>query len=165
MDRRTFLTVAGTALSTLTLPGLVGCRGRQYGHIVERGQPDMVGSHSAGAAVYNPLIEEAVAKLLSRQQMQFQEVSYQGGAEVLPTPKTVCFVGVENKSIEELGDFKDQIYEQIDTMLVQSDTFQPISKRVVDAALMETEDASRRLVPARQPCGVRRTCCNGRGSR
>jgi hypothetical protein len=65
------------------------------------------------------------------------EASYQG-AEVLPTPKSICFVGVENKSMEELGDFKDQIYQQIDTMLVQSEVFQPISRRVMDAALRET---------------------------
>ena len=100
-------------------------------------QPDLVGSHAAGAEVFNPLIEEAVAKLLARQSTVVQEVTYQG-AEVLPTPKSICFVGVENKSIEELGDFKDQIYQQIDTMLVQSQVFQPVSKRVMDAALRET---------------------------
>jgi hypothetical protein len=137
MDRRTFLSLATASAGSLALSLMAGCRGRQYGHIVENGQQDLVGSHAAGSAVFNPLIEEAVAKLLARQHMGVQEVSYQG-AEVLPTPKTVCFVGVENKSIEELGDFKDQIYQQIDTMLVQSDAFQPISKRVVDSALRET---------------------------
>ncbi len=137
MDRRTFLTITGTTVGSLATALLAGCRGHQFGHIVEEGQSDMVGSHTAGAAVYHPLIEEAVAKLLARQCAPVQEVSYQG-AEVLPTPKTVCFVGVENKSIEELGDFKEQIYQQIDTLLVQSDAFQPISKRVVDAALRET---------------------------
>jgi len=135
MDRRAFLSQAGAASLAVSL--LAGCRGRQFGHIIDDSQPDMVGSHSAGAAVYNPLIEEAVAKLLARQSVTVEEVSFHG-AEVLPTPKTVCFVGVENKSIEELGDFKDQIYEHIDTMLVQSEMFQPLSRRVVDAALRET---------------------------
>ena len=137
MDRRTFLTVAGTSLGSLATSLLVGCRSHQFGHVIEQGQPDLVGSHSAGAEVFHPLIEEAVASLLARQNMVIQEASYQG-AEVLPTPKTVCFVGVENKSIEELGDFKDQIYQQIDTLLVQSQAFQPVSKRVVDAGLRET---------------------------
>lgn len=137
MDRRTFLTVSGTTVGSLALSLLTGCRGHQYGHVVEEGQPDLVGSHTAGAEVYNPLIEEAVAKLLARQQACIQEVSFQG-AEVLPTPKTVCFIGVENKSIEELGDFKEQIYQQIDTMLVQSQVFQPMSKRMVEVALRET---------------------------
>lgn len=137
MDRRTFLTVTGTTVGSWAALLLAGCRGRQFGHIVEEGQPELVGSHTAGSAVFNPLIEEAVGKLLARQAMPMQPVTYQG-AEVLPEPMTVCFVGVENKSIEELGDFKDQIYQQIDTMLVQAETFQPISKRMVDAALQET---------------------------
>lgn len=138
MDRRTFLTLSGTSLMSALTAAMTGCRGHQYGHVVQEGQPDLVGSHSAGSEVYNPLIEEAMAKLLARQEMAVvQEASFQG-AEVLPAPRTVCFVGVENKSVEELGDFKDQIYQQIDTLLVQSEAFQPISKRVVDAALLET---------------------------
>jgi hypothetical protein len=137
MNRRTFLTVVGSLGTSLLATALAGCRGRQFGHVIKGDQADLVGSHSAGAEVFNPLVEEAVAKLLARQSDTFQEVSYQG-AEVLPTPKSICFVGIENKSIEELADFKDQIYQQIDTMLVQSEVFQPVSKRVMDAALRET---------------------------
>ncbi len=137
MDRRTFLRkslgVAGLTLSG----GLYGCRSHQFGHIVRDEQPDLVGSHVAGAAVFNPLIDEAVGKLLARQGQPVQEVGYDG-AEVIATPKTVCFIGVENKSIEELGDFKDQIYQQIDTMLVQTKAFNPVSRRMVDVALRET---------------------------
>jgi hypothetical protein len=105
--------------------------------VLKGDHPDLVGSHTAGAEVFNPLVEEAVAKLLERQSVTVYEASYQG-AEVLPTPKSICFVGVENKSMEELGDVKDQIYQQIDTMLVQSEVFQPVSRRVMDAALRET---------------------------
>jgi hypothetical protein len=137
MDRRTFLTVVGSLTSSTGLGLMAGCRGRQFGHVLKGDEKDLVGSHAAGAEVFNPLIEEAVAKLLSRQSTMIQEVTYQG-AEVLPTKRSICFVGVENKSIEELGDFKDQIYQQIDTMLVQSEVFQPVSRRVMDAALRET---------------------------
>jgi hypothetical protein len=137
MDRRTFLTFVGSLAGSTYTGLLVGCRGHQFGHVIENDQPDLVGSHAAGAEVFNPLVEEAVAKLLERQSAVVQEVTYQG-AEELPAPKSICFVGVENKSIEELGDFKDQIYQQIDTMLVQSQVFQPVSKRVMDAALRET---------------------------
>jgi hypothetical protein len=137
MDRRTFLWFVGSLAGSTCAGLLVGCRGHQYGHVIEGNQPDLVGSHAAGAEVFNPLVEEAVAKLLERNCTVVQEVTYQG-AEELPAPKSICFVGVENKSIEELGDFKDQIYQQIDTMLVQSRVFQPISRRVMDAALRET---------------------------
>ena len=44
--------------------GLAGCRGYQYGHLIKDSKPDMVGSHSAGAEVYTPLVQESVAKLL-----------------------------------------------------------------------------------------------------
>jgi hypothetical protein len=137
MDRRAFLSFVGSLAGSTCAGLLVGCRGHQFGHVIESGQPDLVGSHAAGAEVFNPLVEEAVAKLLERNSTVMQEVTYQG-AEELPAPKSICFVGVENKSIEELGDFKDQIYQQIDTMLVQSQVFQPISRRVMDAALRET---------------------------
>jgi len=52
--------------------------------------------------------------------------------------KRVCFIGVENRSIEELGDFKEQIYEQIDSQILQAPSFEPISRRYVEAGLIET---------------------------
>lgn len=137
MDRRTFLSFVGSLAGSTCAGLLAGCRGHQFGHVIQGDQPDLVGSHAAGAEVFNPLVEEAVAKLLERNCTVYQEVTYQG-AEELPAPRSICFVGVENKSIEELGDFKDQIYQQIDTLLVQSQVFQPISRRVMDAALRET---------------------------
>lgn len=137
MRRRTFFTVCGQWAAAMTVPLLAGCRGHRFGHVLKSDQSDLVGSHAAGAEVFNPLIEEAVGKLLARQSMMVHQVTYDG-AELLPTPRTVCFMGVENKSVEELGDFKEQIYQQIDTMLVQSEVFRPLSRRVTEAALRET---------------------------
>lgn len=134
MDRRAFLNQC--ALLGLAFGGVgfaSGCRGYQFGHVLKPGAKDLVGSHTAGAEVYDPLVEECVAKLLGRQ-IQSPQVDYDGNL----IPKTVCFVGVENKSAEELGDFKDQIYQQIDTKIVESDMFRPISRRMVTAALSET---------------------------
>lgn len=115
----------------------LGCRGHQYAHVLRTDQEDMVGSHAAGAETFNPLIDEAVAKLLGRCAPTSQPVSFDG-AELPVGPQRVCFVCVENKSMEELGDFKEQIYQQIDTQIVQSQHFQPISRRFVDAGLRET---------------------------
>jgi hypothetical protein len=67
--------------------------------------------------------------------MGMRAVSY--GAATEP-PLRICFVGVENRSSEEIGDFKDQIYDHIDTQIINSRRFHPISKRFVDAALMES---------------------------
>lgn len=113
-----------------------GCRGYQYGHVVKKDAPNLVGSHAAGAEVFDPLVEEAVAKLLGRQATLTPECPI--GPDGLPAKKSICFVGIENKSAEPLGDFKDQLYQQIDTKILESDVFQPISRRMVDAALVET---------------------------
>lgn len=133
MDRRRFL-----YHSLLGTTGFfAGCRGHQYGHVLHDNQADMVGSHSAGAETFNPLIDEAVAKLLARQDTVFHTVSQ----NELPPPaevKSICFIGVENRSVEELRDFKDQIYQQIDSQILASQRFRPISRRVVEAALHET---------------------------
>jgi Peptidoglycan-synthase activator LpoB len=96
---------------------------------------DMVGSHSAGAETWKPLIDESVGKLLARQCSEIHPASMSG--EEAPGKKRVCFMGVENKSAEELGDSREQIYDLIDTHLNESEQFQLISKRFVDAGLKE----------------------------
>lgn len=119
--------------------GITGCSGTRYGHILKTEDADMVGSHAAGAAVWNPLVDEAVAKLLSRCPT-VQRAGFDGGPEeVLPSgPPTVCFVGIENKGAEELTDFKDQLYERIDSQVNGNPGFRNVSRRMVEAALIET---------------------------
>lgn len=115
---------------------LVGCRGYQYGHLVKDNKPDMVGSHAAGAEVYTPLVQESVAKLLGACEAPTGPTLI--GPDGLPLSRRICFVGVENKSAEELGDFKEQLYELIDAEINRSQAFEAISRRMVDAALHET---------------------------
>ena len=64
MQRRNFLMVLG---GLGAMPMAVGCRGHQYGHVLKKDAPNLVGSHDAGAEVFDPLVDEAVAKLLGRQ--------------------------------------------------------------------------------------------------
>lgn len=120
-------------LGFMALLSIPGCK-YQHAHLIKPQAENMVGSHAAGAEVFDPLVEEAIAKLLARQ-TQFP-------ANTDPSlglaPKSVCFVGVENKSAEELGDFKEQLYQQIDAHIGSSDAFAPLSRRMVDAALRET---------------------------
>jgi hypothetical protein len=137
MNRRQFLSASmyGTGLLGLSL---VGCRGHQYARVVKPGEKEMVGSHKAGSETFKPLVDEAVAKLLARHShAPLQTVSY--GPEALPAPQIrVCFLGVENKSSEEIGDFKEQLYQNIDSKIVESQVFVPISRHFVDAGLRET---------------------------
>jgi hypothetical protein len=138
MLRRDFLrSAAGISAAGLGLSSL-GCRSTQHARVIKPGEKTMVGSHAAGQETFTPLIDEAVGKLLARHdQSPYRQVST--GPEMLPPPKLrVCFVGVENCTAEEIGDFKAQIYERIDTRLLECGTVAPISRRFVDAALRET---------------------------
>jgi hypothetical protein len=117
---------------------LGGCRGQQYARVVQPGEREMVGSHQAGGETFKPLVADSVAKLLGRHSaIPAQPVAYPGG-QLPPGPKRICFIGVENKSAEEIGDFKEQIYECIDSKILESGTFQSVSRRYVDAGLRET---------------------------
>lgn len=95
----------------------------------------MVGSHEAGAETWKPLVDEAVARLLARSCDNVETVSYTG-ADGRPV-QNVCFVGVENRSSEPLGDFREQIYEQIDSRISFAPNFRMISRRYVEAAMKE----------------------------
>jgi hypothetical protein len=120
-------------LCVLALFSIPGCK-YQHAHLIKPQAENMVGSHAAGAEVFDPLVEEAIAKLLARQTHLPANTDPSLGI----APKSVCFVGVENKSAEELGDFKEQLYQQIDAHVGSSDAFAPLSRRMVDAALRET---------------------------
>lgn len=131
MLRRNFLaTLCGYAGWTL----LAGCRGKQTAHVLKDTDKDMVGSHTAGSETWEPLIAETVGKLLGRQSVVMQTAGFDG----MPAgKKKICFLGVENKSAEELGDFKEQIYQKIDTCITESDVFVPITRRYVEAGLKQ----------------------------
>jgi hypothetical protein len=51
-------------------PLATGCRGYSYGQLLKPTDKDLVGSHEAGSEVFHPLVDESVAKLLTRQQEQ-----------------------------------------------------------------------------------------------
>lgn len=112
-----------------------GCRGYQYGHVLKPHQDDMVGSHAAGSEVYRPLVDDAVARLLATCEPL---PSSADANDPLPETCKICFVGIENKSAEELGDFKDQLYEMIDTQINRAGQFDAVSRRMIEAALIET---------------------------
>lgn len=134
MRRRQFLTYGFASVASLSL---LGCRGKQFARVVKPGEDEMVGSHAAGTETFKPLVDEAVAKLLANCHVTAQPVAYEGDAPSAAVHR-ICFVGVENKSAEEIGDFKEQIYQLIDTKIMESGTYRPISRRYVDAGLRET---------------------------
>jgi hypothetical protein len=137
-----------SVLAMLATLSILGCARHQYGHILAKNDKDLVGSHAAGAATWNPLVDEAVAKLLGRCPPAIQTVAFEAteipidqetiGSALATGPASVCFIGIENKSAEELVDFKDQLFERIDMQINQTEAFRGLSRRMVDAALLET---------------------------
>lgn len=138
MQRRVFLGQLATIVSAGSGLLFAGCKGTQYARVIKPGEREMVGSHQAGQETYRPLIDEAVGKLVARHSAAPHMRQVSSGPEVLPPPKMrVCFVGIENKTAEEIGDFKEQIYESIDSRLLECDTCASISRRFVEAGLRE----------------------------
>ncbi len=146
--RRMFLAVL---LNSSVVSFSSGCRNKQYAHVLKKDDKDMVGSHVAGAETWKPLIDESVGRLLAKSCSTVHQASHSTvEGEGIPI-RTVCFVGVENRSAEEIGDFKEQIYEHIDSLISQDPQFKMISRRYVEAAMGECRCRPESLLlPARQ---------------
>ena len=119
---------SGTWLKAVTMVALfalaAGCA--ETGRVMTPDEPSLVGSRTAGADVYNKLIDETLRKLL--------ESSSRNGSP----KKVICFVDIENKGAEELAENKAAIFEQIDIIIVESGIYTPVSRRYVEAALRQT---------------------------
>lgn len=143
MDRRGFMGLMGVALA-----GAVGCRSNPSAEVINDNRKDMVGTTAAGAETYKPLIDESLGKLLARHSTASGVQPTAAG----PAPaKRICFVGLENKSSEELGDFKEQIIQIIDTKINNSGVFMQISSRYAAAGLQSARLRPDELfIPANQ---------------
>ena len=124
-------------VTTLFLCGVIfaGCKGTQA-RLMHNGELDKVGSNRAGAEVYNPIVRVSVEKLLGRAATEpIQQVNYHMGPSFPSAKRKVCFIGLENASVEELGDFKEHIKSAILEGISSSDQFEVVSDRAVTAGL------------------------------
>ena len=130
---------------------VVGCRNHQHAQVLKQDDKDMVGSHTAGAETWKPLIDESVCRLLAKSSSTVHQASHTSVNAEGDVARTVCFVGVENRSSEEIGDFKEQIYEHIDSLISADPQFRMISRRYVEAAMSDCRCRPDTLVlPAKQ---------------
>ncbi len=104
---------------------MLGCR-TPSGRLMDKNEDDLVGARSAGTETHSRLIDEAMTKLLTRQK-----------SEVTNAQLKVAFVDLENKSVEELGDFREQLMQIIETVAENSERYRMISRRYVETALNE----------------------------
>ncbi len=136
MPRSFFVRMRLCGAIGLLVAVVIGCRGKQTAEFVEPGDKQMMGSHAAGNETFVPLVDGAVSNLLARHSQGVQPAGFNQGAPA-GAPLRICFVGVENKSVEEIGDFKDQLYQQIDSRILQSQVYQAVSQRYVEAGLRQ----------------------------
>jgi len=121
-----------TVLSLLCGAVFFGCKGTQA-RLMHNNELDKVGSNRAGAEVYNPIVRSTTKKLLAEASREsIQQVAHHTG---FPAKRRVCFITLENKSREELGDFKDHIETAIREEISSSEQFEIVSDRAVTAGL------------------------------
>jgi len=134
--RRDFL-FKGTAfyVGCLVL-GSAGCRNTQKGKVIKQDDPGRVGSHQAGSEVFRPMVCDATSKLLGKAEMQ--PVHYDPVNSAHPQTRRVCFIELENKTNEEIGDFKEQLFEIIDSQISNSTSFTTVSPRAIKGVLSST---------------------------
>lgn len=133
MDRRRFIEQISFSVAGIVMATATGCKGHQYAHVLTESDKDMVGSHTAGAETWEPLIQTSVSQLLAREHTTVTQTSHTGE----PCRKRICFLHVDNRSSEEIGDFGDQIYQKIDTIINDSETFELVNVRAVKAGLQQ----------------------------
>lgn len=137
LNRRNFLFQSALLLGGGFALGAAGCRNTQKGRVMSSTEANKVGSHQAGAEVFRPIVCETTDKLLDKAYMQPIPPSVAVSSDGLPV-RRVCFIELENKTNEEIGDFKDQLEELIDTKISESSSFTTVSPRAVKGVLRQT---------------------------
>jgi len=136
LNRRCFLLRSVVLFGGGLVLGSSGCRHTQKGRVMSSTESSKVGSHQAGAEVFRPIVCQTTDKLLAKaymQPMSASELSSDGSPV-----RRVCFIELENKTNEEIGDFKEQLEEIIDTKISESTSFTTVSPRAVKGVLRST---------------------------
>ena len=75
MDRRRFFEWISVSLTSSVVGFAVGCKGRQYAHVLNESDRDMVGSHTAGAETWEPLIQTSVTQFRGNRRFRRSDLS------------------------------------------------------------------------------------------
>jgi hypothetical protein len=104
-----------------------GCAGPSA-RVKSGDEGDLVDVRRGCTETYKELIRKGVLEILTAHRSKL------GGAAEKPV---VAFVGVDNKSSEELGEFRAAMDNEIETALVESDLYSMVSMEAVKAAKSE----------------------------
>ena len=125
---KTSIVVALAAALAATAFTATGCAGPSA-RVKADNEGDLVDVRKGGTETYKTLIHKGVSQLLEEHRLTLS-----GAAE----KPMVAFVGVENRSSEELGEFRAAMNNEITTALVNSRLYSMLSMRAVDAAKRES---------------------------
>ena len=124
--RSFFFGIVSLALVLTVAFGAAGGGGKS-GRSVAADEPERVGSRRSGAAVWRANMAKAMEQLLAQY----------GNEERAQGKRRVAFVGVENKTRDEIRDIRDALNQAAITEISESKAFTLISQRFVEAALRE----------------------------
>lgn len=115
-----------------------GCRTGQTGKVMDSMDKDRVGSHNAGAEVFDPLVCSTTGQIIEALQSENLELpTNEGNIQTHPGVKRICFLGIDNNTSEELGDFREHLYQTIDTEITNSNTCVCVNRMAVEGALKD----------------------------
>ncbi len=111
-------------LAYLTLP--VACDSVSA-RIMEDDEKDMVDVRSAGAAAFEKMVTESVTKILNR---------HRGDANGIQV-RRLAFVDLQNRTKEELGEWREQLIDRIQIGIDQHPAYRIVAEELVTAVLSE----------------------------
>jgi hypothetical protein len=115
------------ALALLASVAAAGCAGPSA-RIKDSDEGDLVDTRKGGTETYKALVNKATTQLLEEHRLVL------GGSAEKPM---VAFVGIENRSSEELGEFRKAMTNEIETAMVASRLYAMLSGRAIEAAKRE----------------------------
>jgi hypothetical protein len=104
-----------------------GCTGPSA-RVKSDDEGDLVDTGKGGTETYLTLVNKGTNELLAENRRDLRNASER---------PVIAFVGVENKSSEELGEFRASMNSEIETVLVNAQLYSMLSMRAVDAAKRE----------------------------
>ena len=106
---------------------LFSCGSQESARILDDNERDLVDVKGAGAATFDQLIDETVEKLLEPYKGEFAELKV----------RSVAFIDLENRTNEELADWRDLLIDKIEISVNKRRAFKAVSIKFVSTALTE----------------------------
>jgi hypothetical protein len=106
---------------------LFSCGSNQSARILDENEADLVDVDSAGAATFDKLVDPTVDKLLEPYKGEFAELKV----------RRLAFVDLDNRTKEELADWRDHLIDLIEISINKRRAFKAVSVKAISVVLKE----------------------------